>query len=431
MDDRYKEALKHLNSNEIFKKIFKEIYNKYKIYGKIAGSFTIEGKTPEEIKLLQPFDIRVLQGGKAQIKSSQVEELFINRFGTIDFEKLMKEFLKVELKTTKEIKEEKNKRKIEFYEEILEKSKEGLGKKWFRDMISGQKYGYGTFIRSYEKCERKGTEELKEKVLSIINCINKLPYLNNEFINISIFSATYTKDPHFFDGDNLGGKLLIQGIAYVLNIETPQRVEEIAECFYKVGLLKDEISNTTVISSIIGYKDGKEVKATREFYEWNEPMHISLANLTKIDNFKCKNRCVYIFENPAVFHEIQKRTLNIKPSIICTSGQLNLSSYVLIDKLKDEVDTIYYAGDFDPEGIQIAYKLKMRYGDKLIFLGYNVEQYNLIKSNRYLDDKRISKLHGIDHIDLNPLINEIEKHRVAAYQELLIERYMQEFAVLQ
>jgi uncharacterized protein (TIGR02679 family) len=430
MNDRYKEALTHLNSNEIFKKIFKEIYKKYKIYGRIAGSFTIEGKTPEEIKLLQPFDIRVLQGGKAQIKSSQVEELFINRFGKIDFEKLMKEFLKVELKTTKELKEEKNKRKIQFFEDVLQKSKDGLGKKWFTDMISGQKYGYGIFTRAYEKSQQKGTEELKEKLLLIINCINNLPYLNNEFTNISIFAATYTKDPHFFDGDNLGGKLLIHGIAYVLNIETPQRVEEMAECFYKVGLLKDEISNTTVISSIIGYKGGKEVKVTREFYEWNEPMHISLANLTKIDKFKCKNNCVYIFENPAVFHEIQKRTLNTKPSIICTSGQLNLSSYILIDKLKDEVQTIYYAGDFDPEGIQIAYKLKMRYGDKLILLGYNVEQYNLIKSNRYLDDKRISKLDGIDHIELNPLINEIKKHRVAAYQELLIEMYMKEFEIL-
>ena len=44
-----KESLDLINSNEIYKKIFLEVYNKYKKYGKITGSFTLKAATTEEI----------------------------------------------------------------------------------------------------------------------------------------------------------------------------------------------------------------------------------------------------------------------------------------------------------------------------------------------------------------------------------------------
>ena len=43
-----KESLDLINSNKIYKKIFLEVYSKYKKYGKITGSFTLKAATTEE-----------------------------------------------------------------------------------------------------------------------------------------------------------------------------------------------------------------------------------------------------------------------------------------------------------------------------------------------------------------------------------------------
>ena len=142
----------------------------------------------------------------------------------------------------------------------------------------------------------------------------------------------------------------------------------------------------------------------------NEPFNISLSNIQKLDHITCKNNRVFIFENPAVFQSIIQDT-DIDESIICTSGQLNLSSYMLLNKIKN-LDKIYYAGDFDPEGLQIADKLKDLYYEKII-------------SDKELDLKRIGKLKSIKDKDLKDISNYLIKYKKAAYQELLIDEYKQ------
>ena len=59
-----KESLDLINSNEIYKKIFLEVYSKYKKYGKITGSFTLKAATTEERQILFNFDSKVLTEGK-------------------------------------------------------------------------------------------------------------------------------------------------------------------------------------------------------------------------------------------------------------------------------------------------------------------------------------------------------------------------------
>ena len=135
------------------------------------------------------------------------------------------------------------------------------------------------------------------------------------------------------------------------------------------------------------------------------------------------NNKVFIFENPAVFHKIlQVKNDNI--SLICTSGQLNLSSYIVLDKIKD-LKNIYYAGDFDPEGLMIAYKIKKRYKDKVKFLNYNKQSYINTISNNIIEDKSMAQLDKINCIELDEVINELRINKRAAYQELLIDEYLE------
>lgn len=417
-----KESLDLINSNNIYKKIFLEVYSKYKKYGKITGSFTLKAATTEERQILFNFDSKALTEGKAKIKCSTVRYLFNRKLKEYSFEELLVKVVGKELKTNKEVKDEEKEQEEKFYDDILKASDDGVGKQWFIEILDKKKYGYNIIVRKY-KSEIRNLKELKRKIILIINSLNKLPYLNNEYENIAVFSAVNTKDSHFFDSDKFTGRLFIKAISFILNKDDPKDINEINELYYEVGILKDEISNHTTIYGLNAFNmDSSEVKAVNSFNLWKEPLQISISNLLKIDYFEAINNTVFIFENPAVFHKILKvNGDNI--SLICTSGQLNLSSYILLNKIRN-LKNIYYAGDFDPEGLMIAYKIKKRYKDKVKFLNYTRESYINTMSNNIIEEKSMSQLNKINCSELDEVINELRINKRAAYQELLIDEYL-------
>ena len=417
-----KESLDLINSNKIYKKIFLEVYSKYKKYGKITGSFTLKATTTEERQILFNFDSKALTEGKAKIKCSTVRDLFNRKLKEYSFEELLVKVVGKELKTNKEVKDEEKEQEEKFYDDILKASDDGVGKQWFIEILYKKKYGYNIIVRKY-KSEIRNLKELKRKIILIINSLNKLPYLNNEYENIAVFSAVNTKDSHFFDSDKFTGRLFIKAISFILNKDDPKDINEINELYYEVGILKDEISNHTTIYGLNAFNmDSSEVKAVNSFNLWKEPLQISISNLLKIDYFEAINNTVFIFENPAVFHKILKvNGDNI--SLICTSGQLNLSSYILLNKIRN-LKNIYYAGDFDPEGLMIAYKIKKRYKDKVKFLNYTRESYINTMSNNIIEEKSMSQLNKINCSELDEVINELRINKRAAYQELLIDEYL-------
>ena len=417
-----KESLDLINSNKIYKKIFLEVYSKYKKYGKITGSFTLKATTTEERQILFNFDSKALTEGKAKIKCSTVRDLFNRKLKEYSFEELLVKVVGKELKTNKEVKDEEKEQEEKFYDDILKASDDGVGKQWFIEILDKKKYGYNIIVRKY-KSEIRNLKELKRKIILIINSLNKLPYLNNEYENIAVFSAVNTKDSHFFDSDKFTGRLFIKAISFILNKDDPKDINEINELYYEVGILKDEISNHTTIYGLNAFNmDSSEVKAVNSFNLWKEPLQISISNLLKIDYFEAINNTVFIFENPAVFHKILKvNGDNI--SLICTSGQLNLSSYIVLNKIRN-LKNIYYAGDFDPEGLMIAYKIKKRYKDKVKFLNYTRESYINTMSNNIIEEKSMSQLNKINCSELDEVINELRINKRAAYQELLIDEYL-------
>ena len=417
-----KESLDLINSNKIYKKIFLEVYSKYKKYGKITGSFTLKAATTEERQILFNFDSKALTEGKAKIKCSTVRDLFNRKLKEYSFEELLVKVVGKELKTNKEVKDEEKEQEEKFYDDILKDIDDGVGKQWFIEILDKKKYGYNIIVRKY-KSEIRNLKELKRKIILIINSLNKLPYLNNEYENIAVFSAVNTKDSHFFDSDKFTGRLFIKAISFILNKDDPKDINEINELYYEVGILKDEISNHTTIYGLNAFNmDSSEVKAVNSFNLWKEPLQISISNLLKIDYLEAINNTVFIFENPAVFHKILKvNGDNI--SLICTSGQLNLSSYILLNKIRN-LKNIYYAGDFDPEGLMIAYKIKKRYKDKVKFLNYTRESYINTMSNNIIEEKSMSQLNKINCSELDEVINELRINKRAAYQELLIDEYL-------
>lgn len=82
---------------------------------------------------------------------------------------------------------------------------------------------------------------------------------------------------------------------------------------------------------------------------------------------------------------------------------------------------LYYSGDFDPEGLLIADRLKDRFGEALHLWRYSLEDYAKTVSERRLTDGRLKQLERLKNETLRQVGRELLKRGYAGYQELLLE----------
>ena len=84
---------------------------------------------------------------------------------------------------------------------------------------------------------------------------------------------------------------------------------------------------------------------------------------------------------------------------------------------------IYYSGDTDPEGIQIADKIKSRFSDVVELIGFDVDTYYKTLSNICVSDERLKKLEHIENLELNDIVNAVKKEKRVAYEEMKVNYY--------
>lgn len=398
------------------------ILEKYKSIGNIGGTIFIENLNEEERDFLAKIDSKYITANQAKITVKKLLSRFKNtKFSEVDFVEVLKLYFKDEIKTNKEVKDEKERQKQEYFEEILASFKDTRACIWLENAINNKSYGYHILLRQYE-LDYKNLETIIRNVLNAVNFLVD----NKAKKRLAIFASEITKNPHYFDDDKIAGALLIYALAFLSKISIPETSEEKNELLYSYGILKDEISNYTICANVHAYTLNGEHEGVRNFYERAEPLQLNLWNLSNIESIKCNGDVLFVFENPSVFSEVLLRTEDKKPSLVCTSGQIKLASLVFLDKVAQNVDKIYYSGDIDPEGISIAYKLKKRYKEKLIYWRFDVSSYHKSKSNIKFDDRRKKQLEAIDDEDLRQLIDEVLKYECCGYQEVLIEDYIKD-----
>ncbi|WP_346342264.1 DUF2399 domain-containing protein [Drancourtella massiliensis] len=84
---------------------------------------------------------------------------------------------------------------------------------------------------------------------------------------------------------------------------------------------------------------------------------------------------------------------------------------------------VYYAGDFDPEGLLIAQKLKQYYRGDFIFWHMTRQDYEKAMSKETISERRIKMLEKITEPRLLPAVERMREEKKAGYQEKLIGLY--------
>ena len=304
----------------------------------------------------------------------------------------------------------KRKTEMEFYDQFCIDN--SLGNAWMRAVISKCDSSFKIIHERYNKDK----VSLEKEIVNIISCVNNLP---QEPTLLSIYSASITGDPHYLDLDGTHSSLFFYALCYLDEVKYPVSREDKILLLSKFNILIDSLSN-----SVITYKLLSDSDAVNEFSRNGEALVLTMQNIMKIDLISGISNCVFIFENPSILSYIMAKKLNV--SVVISGGFPNTCVYLLLDKLVTSGCTLYYNGDFDPEGLLIAQMLKDRYEDKISLLCYDKESYFKSKSKKLISESRLKKLDKVISRDLIDMKELLYENHISGYQENLMDMLVME-----
>jgi len=420
MGDREREAFKFLKENKQFNKLLDAMKEKYIRMGKLTGKISVKDLTSEESLALSAIAPEMYGKNFGDISIKKFVNYFTKgRFEGIDFFEVFNEYYGGTLKTNREDKEERINKKDDFLSNLLGKITEVHVELWLKALMEYKKYGYNIFLKQY----KDDKNVLREIILNLQKAMEFISFSAHDGIPLATLSSKATKNSHYFDIDKCAGKLLLQVLAYYMDRNMNYSLEEINEVLSFNGIIRDEISNSTITAGLFCYDENEEIIGYKWFRREMEPIILSIHNLKGIKAINAREKIVFIFENPTSFYEVLKECKNLRPSLICISGQPNSSTHIILNNLIKEGCKIFYAGDFDPEGIIICDNLKKRYGENLNFMCMDKEYYFRIESKNSFTD-RVSKLDNISSEELLDLVSVMREDKNSAYQELLTNEYV-------
>ena len=120
---------------------------------------------------------------------------------------------------------------------------------------------------------------------------------------------------------------------------------------------------------------------------------------------QCVNRLLFGFETQEEYKELLELLIQLRTPKLS----------------KDFKHNFYYHGDFDPEGLLIAQRLKERYGESLQLWNYRADWYERYLSDVNLSEVRMKKLEKVYLPELLEVKMQMQKRKRAAYQEAMLD----------
>lgn len=433
MEKLLEEAVSYFKENRGYDRMLKKMAQKYKSFEReLPGSIVIENPSPAEKDAISGFmkkDYSRNRNITINLKKFQ-KRIDETRFAGLTIKQILETYFTNEIISNKEEKRRFNEELDLFIDEIKSYCKSENTVKIIELIKRENREIYAKIKKEYIKSASNLKEELKISIGAIES-------LSDEKISLPIFSAKITGNPHSLDRNNLAGQFFLDFLIINKKINSNneqvkeetikenkkrkiKNAEEIAEIYYNNNLLIDEMSNMVLARNLIGYKNNEENEGWRAFYNNNEAWQITLYNLSKVDNVTSSIKKCLVVENPAVFTNIIQDEKYKKIPIVCTYGQVKLAGIILLKKLIENNVHLYYSGDIDLEGMQIADKLKTRFKDNLKLVGFDEETYLNNLSNTKLDEIRLKKLDKLEDEGLVKLANIVLDKKLASYEELNI-----------
>lgn len=433
-EKKLEECALYFKKNKAYTRMFMEMKKKFIKYGKLSGKIFLENLSEAESSALGAVFGRSLLSGDFAFYISQLQTaLNETKYCGVEAEALVEKYFNEKILSNGQKREKKTELNKRFWETLLYEAGSRFGKDaggtlWLNEVREQRKYGYQLIIREREK----SSDDIKEVLMEVCCALAYLSQRDRngkKNVRLAVLGAEITKNPHYFDRQNAAGRLLISALCFTYKTEEPKAQEDVLALYYMAGIMPDDISSYTTCYGIHFYEDDKEHEAYRYFIRKGEKYVLTLSNLNRLTRADSSRKKVFIIENQMVFSQVCEEMGGEEYSVVCTSGQLRTASLYLIDLLLKSGCKLYYCGDIDPEGIEIADRVIARGPGQIFPWRMTAEDYYCSRSNEILTEKRLRRLDKITNGQLRELTQLLKTEKRAGYQEHLIDLMVEDIKV--
>jgi uncharacterized protein (TIGR02679 family) len=416
-------------------RLLAKLREKYIEVGLVGGQVFLEDTTPGERREIASFLARPpYADSNLKVKLVDVEKALQHSFNCTLPELLIAFFPDQSLVTRQAKREAHAIHQAEFRATLLSIAlalPEGSqGKHWLEHGPHGQEW-----IFSRHKNSPVDEQERQLKLVRYIaSALDQLPEPGAPE-RLALFAQRTSGDPHMLDPDRAAGRLLLLALSDLANdreesgyslAKSPQNRAQALRLYGGAGLLVDMISSNVAVFNLAealylnGMPDplvqaaGKRVLLLpmRQLLEWKQLVPMSTT--------------IYVFENPQVFEEVIAALGSVAalPTLVCTSGWPSAAALTLLQQLLEESpdNRLYYSGDFDLKGLQIAVYLAARYPGRCHPWRFDPATYELaLKSDGI--EAHASELSMLNTLSDNfaSLITMMQDKRKWAFQEGIVD----------
>lgn len=440
------EAVAYFGSRPALGRLLSGFVEKYRSLGRLGGKVILEHVSPEEKTALEDFFRQRLPAGRLSISAQLFQRaLAETRFCSLDPVEILWIWNGGWLTSRRQEQEQLARARQETIAKLLAAHQHPFCQAWLKAALAGEP-GTRRIIQAVISHEQHSVGQ----VTVVLRAMSQLPA---EYKRLPVFAREVSGDPHGLDIDSETGKLFLEGLRYVSSHGGGQKgdglaeglstIEEITALLYQFHLLRDDLLNFVTCMGLAAYDEqGKEITYWREATQAGAPLNAPLREIVRAAVFfpaavkpdkgadffgKSFTYEVLVMENSGVYSALVDEISSgghagCSIPLVCLHGQLKLASWALLDRLVQSGAIIRYAGDFDPEGLQIAEKLLLRYPGRVRLWRMSVEDYRQAAPSVAIDRARLNKLKSIKSPALADLAQCIHGSGLAAYQEGLWEK---------
>ncbi|MCR6545096.1 TIGR02679 family protein [Dehalobacterium formicoaceticum] len=415
-----------------FRRLFPLFAEKYRGLGRIGGSVRLTNLTREEkeaLSMLLSKDYKHQVSAEISLETFE-QSLNKTRYAGIKLKDLLDAYFEEDILTKAEAYQQYQEQKEDFFKDLEQKYDHQNCRGWLAHI---QEKGAGT--RGIHQAYDKSPSTLKNQLKNILSALSRLP--QDGFLRLPIFANSICQDPHGFDLGTEQGRFFISALQFLRNqaddtypINSSPSTEEKNEVMEYFGLLRDDILNFVTSTGIVAFDEQDEIMP---IWQWAARqgivLNVPIREIVKVNRFvpmsfdqgqECPHR-VFVLENSGVFSAVLDHfSAGSRPAMICTHGQFKLAALLMMDRLAASDILIYYSGDFDPEGLQMAQQLLRRYPGKVRLWHFGAEDYAASLSAVSISETRLKKLNSVMTEELQSVKEKMLWAGKAGYQEELI-----------
>ena len=377
-------------------RLLERLREKYIEVGDVGGQVVITDSTANERRELASFLGKApFQGGTLKVRLRDVDAALRQSGFACTLPDVLRAFLPEQpLVTRKEQRAVHTMHQADFrdaLQAVVSQVDEGArASLWLTQGQHGVEWLYAR-NKNFPKDEQ---EQQLRMIQRVVSALNALPSPEKPE-RLALFAQRISGDPHALDTDTSAGRLFLLALSDLTNMSknvsqeeneqeedvplpSQDRIQELR--FYAgVGLRVDTISSYVAVFHLFEARDHKGQVDSLSYAARNRVMLLPLRQIVEWQSIIPAKNSIYVCENPQVFEEVveQQRGEDTSSTVICTSGWPSVAALLLLDLLlaQSTENMLYYSGDFDIKGLQIAAYLMARYPERCHLWRFDSDAY--------------------------------------------------------